>query len=128
MGYTFLVVDDSALTRSLIKRVIAMVGIPIEKIYEAANGKQALEQLALHRVDLVLADLNMPEMTGIELTRKILSDSALQSTPVVVVSAEPNVSRIAELQKEGIRGYLRKPFTPEALRNIITEVLGAVHV
>lgn len=122
-----MIVDDSATTRAIIKRVVQMSGVPLEKLYEAANGKQALEQLAANHIDLVFADLHMPEMSGVELTHAILGNPATREIPVVVVSAEPNASRIEELKREGIKGYLRKPFAPEAIRNLVTELLGVAH-
>ena len=127
MAWNILIVDDSATMRGMIKRIVQMSGVPAGLIVEAANGILALQQLDVHKIDLVLADLNMPEMSGTELTGHILSDEKLRHIPVVIVSAEPSAARIAELRSEGVRGFLRKPFTPEALREVLTDVLGAVH-
>ena len=125
MGFTILIVDDSATTRAIIKRAVGATGLPVEKYLEAANGKLGLDALAANKVDLVLADLHMPEMDGVEMTRRIFADAKTASTPVVIISAEPNAERIAAI--EGIRGYLRKPFTPEAVRQVLNEVLGVAH-
>jgi two-component system chemotaxis response regulator CheY len=85
---------------------------------------EALRLLAAEPVDLVLADLHMPEMDGVEMTRRILADRATQLIPVIIISAEPNARRLEQLKQEGVRGYLRKPFTPELVRNLINETLG----
>lgn len=125
MTYKILIVDDSATTRAIIKRTIQMAKIPIDQTYEAANGKLALALLAEHSVDLIVADLHMPEMDGVEMSRQILANPLTRSTPVIIVTADPNPQRIAELRQQGVRAILRKPFTPEAVRKVIEEVIGA---
>lgn len=127
MGFRFLIVDDSATTRAIIRRTIRMSGVPADVVLEAQNGLEALQMLTCERVDLVLADLHMPGMDGVELTKNMAADRALASIPIVIVSAEPNISRIEELTRNGVRGHLRKPFTPESLRALIEETLGVAH-
>lgn len=127
MGFSFLIVDDSATTRAIIRRTIKLSGVPADKVLEACNGLEALQMLTCERVDLVLADLHMPGMDGVELTKSMLADKALASIPIVIVSAEPNISRIEELRRDGVRGHLRKPFTPESIRALIEETLGVAH-
>ncbi len=127
MGYTILIVDDSATTRAIIKRSIQLAQIPTAKVSEAGDGQQALQMLTEGGYDLVLADLNMPGMGGMEMTRHIQADPVLSGVPVVVISAEPNAEKFAH-EQVGVRGCLRKPFTPEAIRDIINQVLGGAHV
>ena len=127
MACNILVVDDSATTRSMIKRVIKMSGVPVDAVHEAPDGRAAMEMLAQQPIDIVLADLHMPEMTGLELTRAMQQNPATSPIPIVIISAEPNLSTIESLKQEGIRGHLRKPFTPEALRDCLTELLGVIH-
>jgi two-component system chemotaxis response regulator CheY len=119
-----LIVDDSGITRALIKRTLRMAGIPAEGVFEAGNGEAALELMRQTPMDLVLADLHMPVMDGVEMTRRIMGNPATRNVPVMVVSAEPSAQRILELRQVGIRGYLRKPFTPEQIKAGITEILG----
>ena len=126
MTYNILVVDDSATTRAVIKRTIQLAGVPAS-LYEAPDGHAALAQLDATPMDLVLADLHMPGMSGIELVRRTLARRATRSVPVVVITAEPNASRLEELKREGVRGCVRKPFTPEEIRGVINEILGAAH-
>ncbi len=127
MSNKVLIVDDSSLTRTAIKRVLGMLEIEVDEVFEAGNGLEALDVLSKKDINLVLADLNMPEMNGIELVHKMKSDEKLSSIPVVVVSTESSSTRISELEDEGIKGFLHKPFQPEQFRDIIVESLGVCH-
>ena len=127
MPYNILIVDDSSTTRAMIKRTIKLAGVPVANFYEAGDGQAGLDMLSCLRVDIVLADLNMPNMGGVEMTRHMRQDQAMRQIPVVVVSAEPNGQRLEELKHDGIQGYVPKPFTPEAVRDAITHVLGDAH-
>jgi two-component system, chemotaxis family, chemotaxis protein CheY len=127
MGHSFLIVDDSATTRAYIKRTLQLAGFPIDKCHEAADGAAGLEVLRSNAVDLVLADLHMPVMDGAEMARRILNDEVLKHVPVLVVSADPNTQRLDQLRDEGVAGYVRKPFTPEAFRDAVRPILGGAH-
>ena len=126
MSHKILIVDDSATTRAFIKRTIRMAGLEAET-FEAGNGKIALDLIAANPVDLVLADLHMPEMDGAEMTRRLLADPKTAHIPVIVVSADPNTVRIDSLKAAGIKGYIRKPFTPESIRDVLNNVLGVAN-
>jgi two-component system chemotaxis response regulator CheY len=125
MSYAILIVDDSSIVRTMVKKSIGMAGLPIGSVYEASNGREALEVLAGNWVDIVFADLNMPEMNGTELVEAMSADSMLVSTPVVVVSSEQSQVKIEELKAKGIRAYIKKPFRPESFRQVVDEVLGS---
>jgi two-component system chemotaxis response regulator CheY len=127
LGHNILIVDDSATTRAVIKRTLKMADIPLHQVLEAPNGKAALEVLECVKVDLVLADLHMPQMTGVEMAAAMHANPAMRGIPVVVVSAEPNVEKLQRLTSEaGIRGYVRKPFTPEQIAVAVRSVLEGV--
>lgn len=128
MAFRILIVDDSATTRALIKRAIEMTGLPVSEFVQAVHGKDALAQLRSQKIDLILADLHMPEMNGIELAHAVLSDPALASIPVAVISAEPSAARLLDLRRAGVKGYLRKPCTAESLRDLVAPFMEAVHV
>jgi CheY-like chemotaxis protein len=127
MPNNILIVDDSGVTRAVIKRTVMLSGLPDVQMFEAENGWVALDVLAREHIDLVLADLQMPEMGGVELTRRIFADEKLRTIPVVVVSADPNQETIDQLRESGVRAHLPKPFTPEALNKLVKHVLGVVH-
>jgi CheY-like chemotaxis protein len=118
-----LVVDDSAMTRAMIKRVIDMTELPVELILEAADGLAGLELMKSRHVDLVLADLNMPVMGGTEMIERMRREPALKSIPVLVVSAQPDPEQIQKLKASGVAGYLPKPFKAEAVRELIEPLL-----
>ena len=124
MNFNILIVDDSATTRSVIKRTISMANVPAV-LHEAADGQAGLDVLASRQIDLVLADLHMPRMGGIEMIRRLRSNPATCSTPVLVITAESSNRQLEELKRECACGYLRKPFTPESIRDAITDLLGA---
>lgn len=124
MAYNILVIDDSKTVRTMILKTIDIAGIPYNKIHQACNGREGLEILKKEWIDLVLTDINMPEMNGLEMIAEMVADNLLQTVPVVVISTEGSETRIAELKKQGIVGYIRKPFTPEAIKTVIEDVLG----
>ena len=123
MAYNILIVDDSVLTRAAIKRIIDMVDLDVDEVLEAENGIEAFKILESKKIDVVLADLNMPEMGGVELVHKMKSDDAYSDIPVIVVSTESSVTRIKELLSEGIKDFLHKPFTPEEFRATLAKNL-----
>jgi two-component system chemotaxis response regulator CheY len=103
----------------MIKRVIKLSGFETENIYEAANGQQALEVLDDHWVDLVLTDIHMPEMDGLELLRRLSVDPVLSKLPVIVVTSEGSEQPIREALTLGAKACIRKPFTPEMVREVL---------
>lgn len=126
MSYNILVVDDSDIIRAIVKKSIAMSGLEVGQVFEAGNGVEALKVLGQNWIDIVFADINMPEMNGMELVEKMSEDHMLVSVPVVIVSTERNQSRIDELKQRGIRAYIKKPFRPENFRDVVNDVLGAL--
>ena len=124
MAYTIMVVDDSDTIRTVLERTLKMTKLPVDEVIHAVNGCDALEKLKEKWVDIVFTDIHMPEIDGIKLFDTMNEDPELSEIPVVSVSTEGSSTRIAELKKKGIKGYLRKPFTPESIRDIIVETLG----
>jgi len=125
MAFNILLVDDSSITRKVIRRAIGMTGLELGSVYEAQDGLEALEVLRERWVDVVFADLNMPRMSGTELITRMAEDSLLESIPVIVITSDRNRSRLAELKRCGIRAHLNKPFRPEELREVMADVLGS---
>jgi len=124
MAYNILVVDDSAIVRAVIKKTLDLAGVDVGELYEAGDGKDGLAVLEDKWVDLVLADINMPVMTGIEMIEKMAEDGMMKTVPVIMISTEGSQTRIEELKAKGVRAYIRKPFTPELVKEVIDEVLG----
>ena len=126
MAYNILVVDDSVIIRTAVKRTLGIAGIDLGEVYEAENGKEALEQLDAHWVDLVLADINMPVMNGVELVDSMAKAGLLKSSPVVIISTERSETRMQELKAMGVSAYINKPFTPENIKKVVDELLEKV--
>lgn len=124
MSYNVLIVDDSSIVRSVVKKSISMSGIDVSSVFEAGNGVEALEVLNREWIDIVFADLNMPEMNGVELVEKMSEDAMLVSTPVVIISSEQRQAKIDALKNRGIRAYMKKPFRPEGFKDIVCNILG----
>lgn len=123
MAYKILIVDDSTVTRMVLKKIIGMIDIPVQEILEASNGNEGLDVLSEHSVDLVLADINMPEMNGMEMAAAVLANPATADIPVVIISTHTEDARINELRSQGIKAYIHKPFTAETIRDVLSEIL-----
>ncbi|MBN1435485.1 MAG: response regulator [Sedimentisphaerales bacterium] len=123
MAYRILIVDDSKVTRSVLKKTIGMTDVPVKEIFEAGNGYEALDLLSKHTVDLVLADINMPGMNGMEMAAGLLANPATKNIPVVIVSTHTEDMRINELRSQGVKAYIHKPFTAEMIRDVLNEIL-----
>lgn len=123
-----MIVDDSPVMRSFVKRTIAVSGFPADEILEASNGQEALERLrasaARPPVDLILTDINMPVMDGEQLIGELKADPELRCIPVVVVSTDSTEKRVGALLKLGASDYVRKPFPPERLSEVLSSLLG----
>jgi two-component system chemotaxis response regulator CheY len=125
MRNQILVVDDSQTVRSVIAKTLTLTGIDPGDIHQAANGQEALVYMQSNAIDLVFTDINMPVMSGIAMVEIMRSTPALAGIPVVVVSTEGSRKRIEELLATGIQAYIRKPFSPEMLGQVIEQLLGA---
>jgi len=124
MALKILIVDDSPVMRRMLKRALGMARLPLGQVLEADEGTQALRVLARVWVDLVLSDIHMLPMNGIELVERMAADRNLSSIPVIVVSTERGEPRIERLRQFGVRGFLNKPFQPEALGRLAASALG----
>jgi two-component system chemotaxis response regulator CheY len=126
MTYNILVVDDSFPMRSAIKKTIKASGFALSNYDEAEDGRQALEILNKQWVDIVVTDYNMPVMNGLELVKAMSSDEMLKTIPVLVITTEGGKTIINEFLESGAKGYIKKPFTPEEIRDKLLEILGEV--
>lgn len=126
MSYNILVVDDSKIVRAVMLKTLRISGIDLGEVYEAGNGREGLDILADKWVDLVLADINMPEMTGVEMVEVMKEKGYMDGIPVVIISTERSVTRMNSLKAKGVFAYLNKPFTPEEVREVVEEALASV--
>lgn len=124
MAYNILIVDDMSIMRQVMKMTVQISGVDLGETYEAGNGIQALEQVHEHWIDLIITDLNMPEMGGIELIESLKKDEVLASIPIIVVSIEGRDSVVNHALELGAYTYITKPFRPEVIKNHILKALG----
>jgi two-component system, chemotaxis family, chemotaxis protein CheY len=117
-----LIVDDSAMMRMMIKRVTGLCGVPIGEIFEAANGREAIAVLESKSVDALFTDINMPVMTGTELLRTIEQDGRWPALLRVIISTDGSAARRAEADELRVRLYVEKPFRPEVMRDVLSEL------
>ena len=128
MAYNVLIVDDSAAMRALVRKVLTISGLELGKCFEGANGLEALEILQQNWIDLVLADLHMPEMDGAALVKALRQNHLWQSIPVVLITTERRPAVLAPFFEYGIQGYIRKPFQPEDIKEKLQNILGEAWV
>jgi two-component system, chemotaxis family, chemotaxis protein CheY len=124
MSLNVLIVDDSQVMRTLVKRVVNLSGFEFGKIFEAGDGEDALKALDENWIDIVLTDLNMPVMDGIEFLKRIKSSEDFKNIPVIIVSTEGRDEKIQEIMDLGAAGFISKPFRPEDIRDKISSALG----
>ena len=124
MAFNILIVDDSMTARAFISKAIQVAGVDVGEIFQAENGKKALDILHNNWIDIVFADINMPEMNGIEMVQKMGEDGLMKTVPVAIVSTERSKTRIEELKKAGVRRYLNKPCTPENVKEVVDDLLS----
>ncbi len=124
MAKTLLIVDDSATMRKIVMRTVKMSGLDFEKTEEAENGLEALEKLGAGPVDIMLCDVNMPEMSGIELVKKVRELPACENTKIIMVSTESSQELIDGVIADGANGFITKPFTPEKFQEELSPFMN----
>jgi two-component system chemotaxis response regulator CheY len=115
-----LVVDDYATMRRILKNVLKQIGF--RNIVEADDGSTALGVLKKQKIDFILADWNMPKMTGLELLKAVRSDESLKNTPFLMVTAEAQKSAVLEAVRAGVSNYIVKPFTADIVKEKIEQI------
>ena len=126
MALNILVVDDSSIMRKMIIKGLRLSGLPLGELYEAGNGKEALQIIGDEWIDVALVDINMPVMTGDELIDALRADPETAKFPIIVVSSESSEKRIELLKAKGTE-FVHKPFTPESVREAIAELTGVTY-
>ncbi|MGO9862246.1 MAG: response regulator [Terriglobales bacterium] len=120
-----LIVDDSSVMRKIVERSLRQAGIDLDKVVEASNGAEALVALQNNTVDLILCDINMPVMDGLEFVRQVHTVENAKGVPIVMITTEGSESHVVQALTAGARGYIRKPFTADQVREHVVPVLGS---
>lgn len=120
-----LIVDDSSVMRKIVEKSLRQAGLDLEQVFEASNGVEGLAVAQNNRLDLIVSDINMPLMDGLEFVRHLQGVDNAKGVPVVMITTEGSETRVMEAISSGARGYIRKPFTPDQVREYVTPLLGA---
>ena len=121
MGKTILTVDDSASIRQLVTFTLKGAGYDV---IEAVDGKDALSKLNGSAVNMVITDLNMPNLDGIGMIKEVRANAAYKFIPIVMLTTESQDSKKAEGKAAGATGWIVKPFQPDQLLAVVKKVLG----
>jgi two-component system chemotaxis response regulator CheY len=124
MALDVLIVDDSAAIRKILLRVLAQTDLSIGEILEAGDGVEALKVLEAKTVGLVLSDINMPNMDGLQLLTSVRARPEWAGIPVIMITTEGSQAKVMEAVQLGAQGYVRKPFTAEQIKEKITSCLS----
>ena len=124
MNKTVLVVDDSAMMRNVVLRLLKQAKIEFESVLEAGDGNEALKILRSNDVSLIMCDINMPNMSGIELLKAIKEEKLAVGVPIVMVTTETSEPQVRQAILYGARGYLKKPFTVDHIVNSVWPLLA----
>ncbi|HUX65976.1 MAG TPA: response regulator [Terriglobales bacterium] len=119
MSKTILIVDGSPVMRRVVERSLRLAGLEAQQVYEAGDGKEALSLAQQHQPDLILTDLNLAGMDGMELLRQLREAEATRAVPVVIVTSQAGEAHVLEALELGAQGYIRKPFTADQVRDYI---------
>ena len=123
MSIRALIVDDSSVMRKIVERSLRQAGIDLKQVLEAGNGAEALTVLQESPVDLILCDINMPVMDGLEFVKQLSGVANAKGVPIVMITTEGSESHVVQALSHGAKGYIRKPFTPDQVKEHVIPVL-----
>jgi two-component system chemotaxis response regulator CheY len=118
-----LIVDDSSVMRKIVERSLRQAGMDSLVVFEAASGVEGLDQLKAQKVDLILSDINMPSMDGLEFLRQLRAQNLAPGVPVVMITTESSEEHVKQAIQSGAQGYIRKPFTVDQVRERVLPLL-----
>ena len=121
-----LIVDDSSVMRKIVERALRQAGLDPLVVHEAGSGTEGLELLRARQVDLILSDINMPSMDGLEFLRQIRARNLAEGVPVVMITTESSEEHVRQAILAGAQGYIRKPFTAEQVKERVLPLVATV--
>ncbi len=119
-----LIVDDSAAIRKILRRVLQQAELPLGQIFEAGDGMEALESLRKQKVQLILSDINMPNMDGLRFLTEVKASSDWKDIAVVMITTEGSQAKVLEAVQRGASGYVRKPFTADEIKEKLAGIVS----
>ena len=123
MPLDVLIVDDSAAIRKILHRVLVQTELPLGKVLEANDGRQALDTLGKNPVGLILSDINMPNMDGIEMLGKLKASDEFKTVPIIMVTTGSSKDKVLQALDLGASGFVCKPFTPEQMKEKLSGLI-----
>lgn len=120
-----LIVDDSSVVRKIVERSLREGGVSLGRVLEAGNGVEALAAVQNHKVDLILCDVDMPVMSGLELVKQLSSRDSTSNIPIVMITTEGSEAEIGQALSAGARDYIRDPFSPDQVKEHVVPFLAA---
>lgn len=120
-----LIVDDSSVMRKIVERALRQAGLDTMVVHEAGSGIEGLDVLRAKQVDLILSDINMPSMDGLEFLRQLRAQNLAPGVPVVMITTESSEEHVKQAILAGAQGYIRKPFTAEQVKERVLPLLNA---
>lgn len=123
MDLNVLIVDDSAAIRKILVRVLRQTDLPIKQVHEASDGQEAMEIIEKNDVSLVLSDINMPNVDGLEMLTRLRNTPKWTHLSVVMITTEGSQAKVLEAVQLGAKGYVRKPFTAEQIKEKVAACL-----
>ncbi len=125
MRGSILIVDDSAMMRKIILRALTLAGLEFQRVIEAGDGAEALEILKVQTVELIMCDINMPVMNGLDMLKNLRALNLAVDVPIVMVTTESSSEHVRQAVAVGASGYIRKPFTPDQVKQKVIPLLAA---
>jgi two-component system chemotaxis response regulator CheY len=119
-----LIVDDSSVMRKIVERALRQAGLETMVVHEAGSGTEGLDLLRAKQVDLILSDINMPSMDGLEFLRQLRAQNLAPGVPVVMITTESSEEHVKQAILAGAQGYIRKPFTAEQVKERVLPLLN----
>ncbi len=118
-----LIVDDSAAIRKILQRVLVQAEVSLGNVYEANDGQEALDKLKGTEVGLILSDINMPNMDGLELLARVRAEDNLKTVPIIMITTEGSQNKVLQALQLGANGYVRKPFTADQIKEKLVGII-----
>jgi two-component system, chemotaxis family, chemotaxis protein CheY len=113
MALNILIVDDSVAMRMILQRALRKTSLPLDQVFEAGDGSIAIEVLKKESINVILADINMPNMDGLQMLAALQTNDHWKQIPVVMISTESSQTKVMEALRLGAKGFIRKPFVPD---------------
>jgi two-component system chemotaxis response regulator CheY len=123
MALDVLIVDDSAAIRKILHRVLVQADVPLGKVHEAGDGLEGLEKMKTESIGLILSDINMPNMDGIEFLTRLKANDLYKAIPILMVTTEGSQAKVMQALELGAAGYVKKPFTADQIKEKLTGII-----